>query len=76
MTMNESNRLKAFMKIGFHEEDIEKKKISLSCGQCRVAVKASECKIVESTITNSRRYKERLQLLCGTCNTLIIGADV
>ena len=74
MTMNESNRLKAFMKMGFHEVDIGK--ISLSCGQCRVAVKASECKIVESAVTGSHKYKERLQLLCGTCNSLVIGADV
>ena len=74
MTMNAETRLKAFMKMGFHEVDI--KNISVSCGQCRESKRAANCKIVESEVKGARVYKERLVLLCPDCNEIIIGADV
>ena len=80
MTMDQETRLKAFMKMGFHEEDLkikdEKKAINLSCGQCKDTVRASECEIVESVISDSNFFKERLQLLCPECKTVVTGADV
>ena len=82
--MDTETRLKGFMKMGFHEEDLKKRldvkrkiyPITLSCGQCREAILADDCKIVESDITNSNFFKQRIQLLCPKCNTLVTGADV
>jgi len=72
--MDEATKLSAYLKMGFHPQ--KAKTWRLSCAGCPDSIIADECKIVESDITNSRFFKQRIQLLCPKCDSLITGADM
>lgn len=77
---SEEERNKAFQKIGFWESDLkitdEKKRINLSCGQCRQTFKGNDCEIIESEIENSHRFTKKIELHCPECESVLVGGCI
>jgi len=71
--MNESERSQCFQHMGFWEEDIAE--ITLSCGICKDVIPASVCNQKEAKVT-SRIFKQKLELLCPKCDSVLIGGII